>query len=79
MRKPIKQIMNLLKIDRIRLTKFIEMFQYTTLSFILGFTFGHLINKYLDEEDNKKDSTLKLCLDILKSLLLIKKKKQLIF
>ena len=42
---------NLTKMDSIRITKLLELFQYTTLSFFMGFVMGSIINYYLPESN----------------------------
>ena len=56
--------------DSIRITKLLELFQYTTLSFFMGFVMGSIINHYLPES-NENISTSELFSEIIIEIFLI--------
>ena len=61
-----KGLINLFRIDAIRISKLFEMFQYTILAFILGFISGSLINKRLPKVE-KDEPTPNLIADLFSS------------
>ena len=65
-----KGINNLLRIDTIRLSKLLEMFQYTAMAFGLGFVSGSLINHSLPKVE-ETIATSELILGIIAQLFLI--------
>jgi len=75
MKKEIKKHLdNLVRLDAIRLSKLLEISQYTILAFILGFISGSILNDYLPDvniDKNTDQSDLELILDILLNTFLI--------
>ena len=69
-----KDIKNLFRFDAIRISKLLEIAQYTILAFILGFFFGGTLNKYMPniQFDNVlEQSTPELFVDILLNVFFI--------
>jgi hypothetical protein len=65
-----EELKSLFRMDRIRLSKFVEIFQFTALSFFMGFFFGSSLNKIIPEVDDNV-STPKLILDLLFQLFIL--------
>ncbi len=65
-----KELEGFFRMDAIRLSKFVEIFQFTALSFFLGFFLGSTLNKVMPDLDDDIP-THELLLDILFQLLVI--------
>tara|TARA_B100000945_G_C20198470_1_gene510298 strand:+ start:349 stop:774 length:426 start_codon:yes stop_codon:yes gene_type:complete len=65
-----KELQGFFRMDAIRLSKFVEIFQFTALSFFLGFFLGSTLNKIMPDLDDDIP-THELLLDILFQLLVL--------
>ena len=52
-----KNMERLVRFDKIRLLKLLEITQYSLLAFFIGLFLGHALNSVLPESDNKKTTT----------------------
>jgi len=69
-----KDIKSLFRFDAIRISKLLEIAQYTILAFILGFFFGGMLNKYMPNiqfDNNRNQSAPELFVDILLNVFFI--------
>ena len=69
-----KALKNFFRIDKIRISKLLEIGQFTVLSFILGFGAGSFLNAHVPQlqfDDDPKQSTSELLADVLTNVFLI--------
>ena len=69
-----KAMSNFFRLDAIRLSKLLEIGQFTILAFILGFTSGSFLNNHVPQlqfDDDPKQSTSELLADVLTNVFLI--------
>ena len=70
----VSALKNLFRIDTIRVSKLLEIGQYTILAFILGFLFGSLINDHVPTfqfDDDPKQSASELLAEVLTNVFFI--------
>ena len=69
-----KAVSNFFRLDAIRLSKLLEIGQFTILAFILGFVSGSFLNNHVPQlqfDDDPKQSTTELVAEILLDVFLI--------
>lgn len=67
-------IKNLFNMDKVRILKILEMFQYAIVFYVLTLTTTNILNKYIfkeTEQEIKKMSKIKLLLNVLSHLFIL--------